>query len=305
MIENWVYRQFDSIILYHDTDLRVPCPFCNHRVGSPDHDHHLHISIIKNVAHCFRCDYSASHIKLVMDVDGCSYGSAVAELDAPISASEFKTLTDPAEPFTAEPTMDMPQAYVPIAHAVQANDGYIHAACAVALKYLQRRGFSMAVLEYYGIGIWSNAEGYGKIVIPVERGFWQERSVFPNKPKYISPPISKGDRLFNWSALSTYDHVIICEGAFSAMSVGKNAIALIGKHATREQVVRLAAANPKTYTVALDADALSDALELADALHRAGKVVIVRQYAHGDPNSCNTYIDRIYGWDTKVAMMLS
>lgn len=305
-IENWIYRQFDTVMPYKDTDLRVPCPFCLERFGSSDSDHHLHISIIKNVAHCFRCDYSASHIRLIMDVVGCNYGEAMSELGRSVSASGFSTLFNVAEPETAaDRPFGMPKEFITISDALNVADGYISKACQLVVKYLRRRGFSIDTLDYYGIGIWSDAGGYGKIVIPVERGFWQERSVFPNTPKYISPKMPKEDRLFNWRALNMFDHVVIAEGAFSAMSIlGRNAVALIGKKATPEQVARLINARPARYTVALDADALDNALELANILSRGGKEVTLRRYEKGDPNSCNTFEERCYGWDARVELAL-
>jgi len=305
-IENWVYMQFDSVLPYKDTDLKVPCPFCSERVGSPDHGHHLHISIVKDTAHCFRCDYGSSHVNLIRAVTGCSYGEAVAETNTSVGVLKFNALyAVPNAKAVEEKPFDMNDSFISIADARNVKKGYIYKACQLVTRYLRRRGFSIDTLDYYGIGIWSHAAGYGKIVIPVERGFWQERSVFPNTPKYMSAKMPKEDRLFNWRALDMCDHVLIAEGAFSAMSIlTRNAVALIGKKATPEQVARLIKAQPSHYTIALDADALENAMELADVLSRGGKTVTLRSYEKGDPNSCDVFEERCYGWDARVELAL-
>lgn len=311
---SWVYERFDSV-LQTDTDLRVPCPFCEARIGHEDGDHHLYISIVKNAVHCFRCEYSASHVGLIMDIDACSYGHAAAQVyrSTSVLASQLDELCqrglweDDVDAVSATRVAidDMPSEFIPFTEALKVTSGYISKACDLCCKYLRQRGILDEAI-YYGLGMWNHAAGYGLIVIPIERGFWQERSVFPRKPKYMSPKMPKEDRLFNWRALDLYDSVIITEGALSAMSIsGRNAVALIGKDATEEQIARLIKAKPTHYIVALDADATSNALKLADRLYRAGKAVNIRQYAYGDPNSCNKYHDMVYGWSTRIAMMLS
>ena len=312
MIADWVYRQFDDVIEYHCTDLRVRCPFCEERFGSPDRDHHLHISIVKNMVHCFRCDYSSSHAGLVQAIMGCSYAEALQEIGGIVNIGSFYELTSkrlchdvPELTHSTESSyaLDwMPADFIKIEDALE-TFGYINRAGRQVLRYLLSRHIKLDDIYRYNLGTWKSPAGWGTVVIPVERGLWQERKVWPHIPKYKSS-MSKGYRFFNWQALNKYSHVVIAEGAFSAIALGKNAVALLGKSATDEQIARLISGHPTKYTVALDSDAIREAILLADALYRGGKDVVIRRYSSGDPNDGHDYIEVRYDWAARAELLI-
>jgi len=154
-------------------------------------------------------------------------------------------------------------------------------------------------------GLWSTEEGIGKIVFPVERGWWQERSFsIPDpKPKYLSSPSPKKDRLYNWQVLGRAI-VQITEGIISAACLGEGAVALCGKQATPEQVRRLGLSQTRRYVVCLDADAQREASNLATSLVSFGKEVLIRRYEEGDPASCREYEDIEFSWKSSIEMRL-
>jgi len=152
-----------------------------------------------------------------------------------------------------------------------------------ARSYLARRGFTSRHIERYKLGV---SEDIGwRVIIPVEGEFWQARAILPfQEPKYLHPKTESRRYIFNFHALGMYEEVVICEGAFSAISIGENAVGLLRNKATSEQVGRLLRAPVKRFVVALDADARVHAVDLVAALRRGGKDdIVVWQYADGDP----------------------
>lgn len=284
-VENFVYRNFCEILDYGSpvTDLRVNCPFCAARYGMSDVNHKLYISLHKHTCHCFRCGYSRSWIGLVMDVTGLDYVQALAELYyAPKAKStdalkQMLAFADTCHGDGRKSGIVFPKGFRKVADIV-ARDSSVW----WARKYLSSRGFGLFYWRRYLLGISDDIPW--RVVIPVEGEFYQARAVFPFiQPKYISPPQRARHVLFNFMALEMYDEVVVCEGAFSAMSIGENAVGLLRNKATNEQIARLLKSQVKRFVVALDADACIRSIELAKLLQRGGKDVIMWQYDKGDP----------------------
>lgn len=285
-VENFVYRNFCDILDYGSpvTDLRVNCPFCPVRYGTSDVNHKLHISLHKHTCHCFRCGYSRSWIGLVMDVTKLDYVQALAELYYTPKAKS----TDAIRQMLAiadvcggncklENGIVFPKGFRKIADDVVGDSSVWW-----ARKYLNSRGLGLFYWRRYILGVSDDIPW--RVIIPVEGDFYQARAILSFvQPKYISPPQRARHVLFNFVALETYDEVVVCEGAFSAMSVGENAIGLLRNKATDEQVKRLVKSPVKKFVVALDADARIRSIELAKLLQRGGKDVVMWQYDEGDP----------------------
>lgn len=304
-IEDWVYRHFtETTPTNTGSDLIVHCPFCTRRIGSPDLSGHLYISILDEVCHCFRCGYASSWIKLIADATGVSYIDARREL-AESNMMPLYLLRRRAQPETKE-VMDLPESFVTIKDALLSDTAMLMQFGTVARSYVQFRIGSL-VLNWQKYldkwGVWDSADGYGKLVLPVERGWWQERIISDGGPKYLSKHAPKEDRLYNWQALGS-DRVYITEGIFSAAALGQAAVALCGKEATPEQLRRLGLSKTGSYIVCLDSDAKRESLALAKQLHSYGKDVYVRWYEHGDPANMGEYSEELFSWKSNVAMAL-
>lgn len=284
-IQDWVYRNFHYVREYGDaTDLRVDCPFCEYRVGKIDEKQKLYICVDTQVCHCFRCDYGRSWLGLVMDVMDVDMVTAVSELYTVPKARHFDSIPDKFERVSETQVVDTQRDF-------QSLPGYVKLSQdppmgrdlqSVVKRYLLKRGFDERYWAKYHLGI-SNQYAW-RVIIPIEGAFWQARAVFPFLlPKYVNPPSESRSVLFNADALQVYGEVIVCEGAFSAMFIGDNAIALVGKTLTSGKVSRLVKSNVDKFCIALDADANSVAMELAEKLHRGGKEVEVWKYDEGDP----------------------
>lgn len=304
-IEGWTYRFFEEVGRYGNptTDLNVQCPFCQDRIGKEDTKHHLHISLTKNAAHCFRCGYGAGWIRLVIDVTGYPYHRAIGELYVRPNMRQFQTMISG---LTGD-DYDIP------AYDVELPDGFMCLAsksakdrnARLARKYLKSRGYGEYHWKRYNLGVADSTPG--RVIIPVENAYWQARRLYDwMEPKYLNPKNPARNTLFNAVALTIYEEVVVAEGAFSAMSIGDNAIALIGKEATDEKVARMVDSDVKKFIVALDSDARKHALMLADKLYKRGKDNIeIWRYDDGDPAENNGIVSRTnYDLKTRISGLL-
>ena len=284
-VQDFVYRMFPDVREYGGTDLRVNCPFCSERYGKEDRKHKLYIGIDRRVCHCFRCEYSRSWVGLVMDVLEVPYADAVAELYTTPRAKSYDDVKEHVENGVGyvhplQMLLGSPLKFIPLAMGKSVL-------VKKARRYMTNRGFGDEYWKRYSLCV-SEQLGF-RVVIPIEGTFWQARALFPFMvPRYLSPKQESRSVLFNASALDHYDEVVICEGAFSAMRIGNNAVALVGKTSTKdtslkEKIDRLVKSDVETFVVALDADAYMYALPLAKRLRRAGKDVEVWKYDEGDP----------------------
>jgi DNA primase len=304
-IWGWIDRQFPEYREYGNpvTDLQVDCPFCG-----DDSKQHLHISIDKQAAHCFRCGYSSNWVNLIMDVTGLPYHRAIGELYVPpkIRGDLKETAARMLSPKSYGDDDYLRQFSLPDDFAVL-DDPYIAKYSpfldSAAKRYMLGRGFSSWYWMRYRIGI-APSQGY-RVIIPIERDYWQGRAIHDwDRPKYKNPKAEARHVIFNSPALELYDQVVICEGAFSAMAVGENAVALIGKEPTQEKTKRLLDAPVNEYIIALEPNAFKTMRVLLDALYRNGKKLEVWNYKKGDPADGGDYTMMDYGLKSQVALSM-
>lgn len=296
-VQDFLYRYFDEVLPYGDgTDMRVDCPFCINEVGSGDDGGHLHVSLVKETCHCFRCDYSRGWIGLVMDVTGGNYIQALGELYKVPSPAKFSSDLFGVEEVEAL-EVDLPDDFQLLSTC---NNSRL---LQRARNYLVRRGFNKYHWEKYRLGV---AKSVGiRVIIPVEDSYWQGRSLLPFlKPKYVNPKAESGHVLFNSGALDLYKEVVICEGAFSAMAVGDNSVALVGKNPTKQKIRRLQDSQVDNFIVTIEKDADRSMMVLADALTGVGKRVTVWKYNEGDPADSTDYTEKPYDLRTKMEILL-
>lgn len=302
-ISRFVYKYFEDASTYSGSDsgFSVTCPFCQERIGDEDRKHHLQISTNKETCHCFRCDYAASWTGLVMDVMGCSYAFALGQLYIQ-PKPDLETLPERlAEQLSKAPKSRstefiLPEGYKPLYGSNKADSSVIY-----AQRYLSKRGFGPNYWQRYELGVLG-----GRVLIPIEGDFWQARAIFPfQQPKYMSPRDESSDVLFNATALQKYSECAICEGAFSAMAIGDNALALVGKNPTVEKVRRLIKAPVRKYIITIENKAERKMMELADKLVAGGKVVELWSYANDmDPADWVEPTKNLYDFKQKLSMLL-
>jgi len=158
-----------------------------------------------------------------------------------------------------------------------------------AMVYLRRRGITDIDIMRYQIGYAVDGSYANRIIIPSfdSEGilnYFTARSYFKDAYlKYKNPEISKDVVVFelflNWQLPIT-----LVEGVFDAIAVRRNAIPLLGKtllEAVYEKIVRL---RPPAVYIALDKDAIRDALVIAEKLNNEQIPTYVIQLEGKDPS---------------------
>jgi len=129
-------------------------------------------------------------------------------------------------------------------------------------KYAEARGFPPKLLSYLGVAGCLRGTYAGRLILPVFRDgklvFWQARDALgrENVGKYLSPRgASSGNCVFNLERSATYDETIICEGWFSALRTGPDAVATFTCNLTETQVQLMKLAGVTRVCLCYDPDA--------------------------------------------------
>ena len=144
-----------------------------------------------------------------------------------------------------------------------------------AIHYLTQRGVTIFDILKYRIGYCESGEYSGKIVIPsydadgqlnyfVSRAFYSADRFKHKNPK-VSKDIIGFDLLINWN-----EPIILCEGAFDAIAVKRNAIPLFGKIIQPALQKKIIEKRVRDIYICLDADALRNALSIAERFMAEG-----------------------------------
>lgn len=302
MIEKWVNKRWfgDMIVTSGGKDLRVDCPFCKARRGRSDTKKHLYISQIKPMAHCFRCEWSGSHVGLVMNVEGCQYHEALQHLEEVLpNIADFNQVGIPRGLMQTETFEDRPNGFQPLIRVY--GDSSLEMKAAYNYVVRKRKVDSEDAKQYFGI-----VPGTMRVWMLIDRQWWQGRTFIGAEPKYISPPWPRGDSLWNAIALQEFENIVICEGVLSAYFVGHNAVGLCGKGMTIPQADRIIKANLKEVIFMYDLDAQQDAYRDAELLVQRGfeNVVKIFVLSRGDPADYPKGEQQgkvfEYSWDEKV-----
>ena len=305
MIEKWLRDRFIDVVLTSDReDVRINCPFCQFRFGKADTKYHLYVSLTKPVSHCFRCGWTGHYLALVMSVEGCTYTDAlqyVYGLKKSVNISEFDRIFSPSGLFNVEPLIRYPDGFMPLSERGR-GDIEQRAVYNYAKSRIGRIKNWTMYLDYFG---W--VPGTGRLWIIVDDGYWQGRAIDNSMPKYLNPPWPIGDGMWNSKILDAdCSSITICEGVFSAIHAGADAIALAGKTGTDAQLRRIVKAGKARITIMLDADARLDAINMAGRLIDLGFPGDMRIYqlVSGDPaDSLDGKLAR-YDWSSRVEYAL-
>lgn len=246
------------------TELIFDCPYCDR--------HKLSVNVSKKCWHCWHCGESGTLRKLL----GHSVPAKIERSDP--------------EPRPRARDVQSPGELVPLSSLPDEHE---------AVLYLRARGFDPRELERdFGLSYCRKGKAFaggvfdttGTIVIPVvENGkaiAWQSRLLYnpesvkeeekaaygfkydPERGKFVVPPkyftspgFKKGEHFFNYDQAAKTGFVVVTEGAFDAMRVGRCAVAAFGKNVSDAQVQILQATWPVVILL-LDPDAGSDQEEL-------------------------------------------
>ena len=250
------------------------CPFCNHRKPK------LEISMItndegKNFWECWVCK-----------TRGQSIFSLVKQLKLPKNeAQEILKFVKKGKKYEYknDDVVELPKEFKKLTLAsstsIIANK---------IKKYLHERGLTENDFIKYNVGYTTTGEYGGRIIIPSYSssnrlnyfiGRTYENSYFKYKNPKSSKDIVFFENLINWN-----QPIILCEGAFDAIAIRRNAIPILGKSLSPSLTKKIITSNVKDIYIALDKDAQKDALEISQKLLNLGKRIFLVDLKEKDPS---------------------
>tara|TARA_B100001057_G_scaffold479875_1_gene552047 strand:+ start:1001 stop:1894 length:894 start_codon:yes stop_codon:yes gene_type:complete len=252
------------------------CPFCNH------HKPKLEVNLTenregKNPWHCWACDARGTTIynlfkQLKTDV------SKFTELKSLVKTSKSIKETQVVS------SVVLPTEYISLNNVDTSDIMARH-----ALAYLKNRHVSKYDIIKYNIGYCKEGLYKNMIILPTydkdgNINYYTARS-FEKEPyvKYRNPSASRdvipNEHLINWNV-----PVILCEGLFDAMAIKRNAIPLLGKNIQSSLMKKIVTSVVDKIYIALDRDAIKQALKFCERLMAEGKEVYLVDLQDKDPS---------------------
>jgi DNA primase len=159
-----------------------------------------------------------------------------------------------------------------------------------ALHYLKTRNITQEDIIKYNIGYCEFGNYSNMIIIPSYNSegnlnYFIARNFNKNSTlKYKNPDISRdiiGLELFiNWNTPIT-----LCEGMFDAIAIKRNAIPLLGKTIQNSLMKKIINSSVQKIYIALDKDAIKQALNFCETLMNEGKEVYLVNINDKDPSN--------------------
>jgi len=250
------------------------CPFCNHRKPK------LEINLVtndegKNFWECWVCK-----------TRGQSIFSLVKQLKLPKSeAQEVLKYVKKGKKYEykVEEVVELPEEFQELRLATKTS-----VIANKVRKYLYERGLTDNDFVKYNIGYTTTGDYGGRIIIPSYStsnrlnyfiGRTYENSYFKYKNPESSKDIIFFENLINWN-----QPIILCEGAFDAIAIKRNAIPILGKSLSPSLWKKLLTGKLTDIYIALDTDAQTQALEIAEKLLAAGFRVFLIELSGKDPS---------------------
>ena len=253
------------------------CPLCNHRKPK------LEINLIpttknENPWHCWACDAKGKTISSLfksLKVEGNKYCelNSILGTTTKIDTSDFNS------------NIDLPKEY-----KLLCNISKTDIIARQALSYLKKRGITSTDILKYQIGYCETGRYANKIIIPNydangKLNYFIARSFEKDPARKFDAISSDKNSIIGFENLINWDlPVILCEGAFDAIAIKRNAIPLYGKTMSKQLTKKLLSNNIKNIYLALDNDALKSTAKIAEELLNSGKKLYVVQLDGKDPS---------------------
>ena len=250
------------------------CPVCNHRKPKLEIDLHTNEKGENHFA-CWVCGTKGKTIR-----------SLLTQLKvSKIQATDILKLVPRGEQHAYEeiPILELPKEFQPLYNSPETS-----IPATIVKKYLLKRGLTNIDFLRYNIGYCTNGEYAGRIIIPSydehnQLNFFTGRSYDGNYYKYKNPGTSKDivffENLINWNK-----PIILCEGPFDALAIRRNAVPLQGKLVSKALLLKILSSPLNDIYIALDKDALKEALYFCEKFLNMGKRVFLIDMEEKDPS---------------------
>ena len=247
------------------------CPSCNH------HKKKLTFNLLSQKFQCWVCGYKGHRAYQLLNKSKASSSvySTLKELD---SQYNFKQKSVKKE----ESSLGLPEGVQSLISSPSILSKH-------ALHYLDQRGINKQDIVKYNIHYSEEGDLKNMVVIPsynadgmlnyyVGRSF-DKNAYIKHKLAPTTKDIVGFEMYINWDL-----PLILCEGAFDAMTIKRNAIPLFGKKISSNLMKKIIESNVEKIYLALDDDALKDSLKHAETFIGYGKRVYFIEMEGKDPN---------------------
>jgi DNA primase len=256
--------------------MAYPCPSCNHQKPK------LEVNFTENKEghnpwHCWVCGKKGKSISLLLRIAGATQ-DRINE-----AKSLSKNIDDNYVPNDVE-VIALPDTFVSLNNVDNSDIMARH-----ALAYLKNRPVSKHDIIKYNIGYCKSGLYKNMIIIPTydadgRLNYFTARS-FEKEPyvKYRNPQVSRdiipNEHIINWNV-----PIILCEGLFDAIAIKRNAIPLLGKNIQNNLMKKIVTSLVDKIYIALDRDAIKQALKFCERLLAEGKEVYLVDMQDKDPS---------------------
>jgi DNA primase len=255
-------------------DVDFYCPICNHKKRK------LVVNIESGIFHCWTCFPQTKGRNPVSLLKKLGVEQAtINEMRGYFN--ESKVVTNEEE----NPVVTLPSEFVSL------NSDSPSIEMRHALIYLQKRGIDKKDVIKYNIGYCETGRYRGRVVIPsydenCNIKYFIARAISEDTMRKYDTPKCKKSEIIGFENLINFDApIILCEGAFDAIAIKRNAIPLFGKTIPTALMKKLAKHSVKTIYLAMDKDAIRDALHSAEKLIQMGKDVYLLDIEEKDPSN--------------------
>ena len=250
-------------------------PFVSH------HKQKLQINIISGKWHCWVSDEGGHNLfQLFKKLNATN--EQFTELRDIVGTTSYKYGSYGSDITKKESKVELPTEFLSLSYK-HPSPVYKH-----AIYYLSKRGITHKDILKYNIGYCDQGLYTNRVIIPSydsegQLNFFVGRDIYSSKLKYRNTPTTKdiiGFELFiNWD-----EPIILCEGVFDAMTFKRNAIPLFGKTVMSCLQKKIVKSKVKVIYLALDNDAISDAVKLSENFINNGIEVKMMKFEEKDPN---------------------
>lgn len=259
------------------------CPFCNHVKRK------LEIQLATNEKnenpwHCWTCPPTNSS-------KGKTIASLLKKLEAPVDKiRELKLIIKPGQAKqVVVQTIKLPDNFIPLSKT-DTLDKITRLTAKHAIKYIKNRGLTEADILKYNIGFCTEGKYHDRVIIPsydelgninyfIARDFTDNLSRKYDNPTIPVKDIIGMELLVNWNA-----PIILVEGMFDFLTIKRNCIPLFGKVIHEKLMKKLVSSDVTRIYIALDKDAIKDALKHCESLMSYGKEVYMVELDGKDAN---------------------
>ena len=255
------------------------CPFCNH------HKQKLEVNFTENKKgynpwHCWVCGKKGKTIKVLLK-------QLKSTPDKFLELSKLvKNGIDIEETISYE-QVELPKEY----KSILGNTDII---AKKSFTYLRSRNVSKDDILKYNMGYCDGGKYRNMIIIPSydENGklnYFSARSFDKNSYiKYRNPDCSRNiipfELFINWDL-----PIVLCEGAFDAIAIKRNAIPLLGKNMQSNLLKKIVISSVKKIYIALDTDAIKQSLKHCEYFINQNKEVYLVELDGKDPSEIGFY----------------